>query len=271
MQKAVAPAHLIPRASHADNWVLEPGKSYHTPDFMIIGGMKCGTSSLGKNLSRHPEIFLAKNGAEVHFFTNKEKYARGMAWYLAHFPDKPGVLRYGDKTPGYIDLRVHERLHAHCPKTKLIIILRDPVSRFQSHYNYTQRTSVPERIRLAHARPFAIEHLDEPTFDQRIWERGLYVEQLESLFRYFPREQIHIAFLDDFKADEQGEYNLVYKFLGVSPIPTEPGRANIQDSYNFPMSAAVQRQLYERYAPYNEKLFTLLGTERSGWRKYSKL
>lgn len=36
------------------------------PDFIIVGAMKCGTTSLHKILSSHPEIFIPER--EIHFF-----------------------------------------------------------------------------------------------------------------------------------------------------------------------------------------------------------
>lgn len=237
---------------------------------MIIGGMKCGTSSLGRTLNRHPSIYLANDGGEVHFISGSQHYDKGMDWYLRHFPEQQGMVRYGDKTPAYMDTKHHGRLHLHFPEVKLIVILRDPVRRFQSHYNYAQRTAVRDHLRARHAREFRIEYLDErKAIDRRIWERGLYVEQLESLFRFYPREQVHICFLDDFKEGEQEEYNRIYKFLQVPRHPVESVIINRQESYLYPFGETVLKQLYERYQPYNERLFKLLGTERMEWRKYA--
>ena len=242
---------------------------HHRPDFMIIGGMKCGTSSLGWNLNRHPSIFLANRGGEVHFFTSHQNFDKGIDWYLGHFPEQEGILKYGDKTPGYIDIHNHQRIHDTFPEVKLIVILRDPVRRFQSHYNYMQRESVPEHHRAAHSREFRIEYLEDKSIDWRIWERGLYVEQLESLFSLYPRDQVHVCFLEDFKEQEQAEYDRIYNFLGVPRWIIEAVPINVQKSYAYPFSTEVLCQLHELYKPYNERLFQLLSTHRPQWGKFA--
>lgn len=240
------------------------------PDFLIIGGMKCGTSSLGRNLHKHPQVFLANAGGEVHFFNNKKNKRKGIDWYLSHFIERPGVRAYGEKTPAYIDLPMHSRLKRILPNTKLVVILRDPVKRFQSHYNYFQREQIRESVRTAHAKPFQIGDLDEPWFDLRVYERGLYDVQLENLFSYFPQEQVHVCFLEDFRDNEQAEYDRIYSFLGVDSIPVKSDKFNVQDTYPYPLEPQAQRDLYQRYAPHNARLFRLLGLpERADWKKYA--
>ena len=241
----------------------------HHPDFLIIGGMKCGTSSLGRNLDKHPQVYLANQGGEVHFFNNRKNKRKGIDWYLSHFPDQPGVLAYGEKTPAYIDLPIHSRLRRILPNTKMIVILRDPVKRFQSHYNYFQRNHIKQSVREPHGQPFRIELLDEPWFDQRLYERGLYDLQLENLFSYFPREQVHVCFLEDFHDQEQAEYNRIYSFLGVKSMPVRSAKFNVQDTYPFPFEAQAKKDLHQRYAPHNERLFQILGLpDRADWKKH---
>lgn len=247
----------------------EPGKSYRLPDFLIIGGMKCGTSSVGHNLNDHPGLFLANRGFEVHYFNAPDHYERGPDWYRAHFPETEGKLKYGDKTPAYIDPQHHERMHALLPDAKLIAVLRDPVSRFQSHYNYTQRKKVRERIRLAHARPFHIDHLHDPVFDQRILNRGFYCDQLENLFRFYPRNQVHVALLDDFQENEQAAYDALYDFIGVERVPVASKRYNQQESYPFPLDTEAKRALHLVYEPHNRRLFELLGREAPRWARHA--
>ncbi|HUQ00163.1 MAG TPA: hypothetical protein VM093_06855, partial [Aeromicrobium sp.] len=62
------------------------------PDFIIIGAMKSGTTSLFTYLSQHPQL-IAASRKEVHYFDGglnpaKDNYAKGTAWYREHFPRK---------------------------------------------------------------------------------------------------------------------------------------------------------------------------------------
>ena len=64
------------------------------PDFLIIGGQRCGTTSLYYYLRAHPGVLpaLAK---EVHFLTLH--WMRGEGWYRARFPCGPA--RPADASP----------------------------------------------------------------------------------------------------------------------------------------------------------------------------
>src|SRR5438552_13255519 len=53
------------------------------PDFLIIGGQRCGTSSLYYYLTEHPGIISAST-KETHFFD--ECFTKGLPWYRAQFP-----------------------------------------------------------------------------------------------------------------------------------------------------------------------------------------
>ena len=68
------------------------------PDFIIIGAMKCGTTSLHHYLSLHPDISVSRR-KELDFFVAEENWARGLAWYESQFPDK-GKVR-GEASPKY--------------------------------------------------------------------------------------------------------------------------------------------------------------------------
>src|SRR5690348_10187953 len=58
-------------------WRMRPG-------FLIIGGQRCGTTSMYRTLAQHPSVLKAVLHKGVHYFDTD--YAKGMAWYLGHFP-----------------------------------------------------------------------------------------------------------------------------------------------------------------------------------------
>ena len=106
------------------------------PNYICIGVAKGGTTSLIKYLNLHPEIYMANK--EKHFFSrqlskgkltdnDKKKYEESFK------TTKPIV---GEKTPGYCYLRYAiDRIYDYNKNMKLIIILREPISRAFSHYN----------------------------------------------------------------------------------------------------------------------------------------
>lgn len=110
-----------------------------SPDFMIIGSPRCGTTSLYKYITFHPQILAAAN-KEICFFS--EHFNKGLAWYQAHFPPPidPGHFLTGEATPTYFTHPLAaERLHECLPKVKLIVILRNPGDRAFSHFQMLVR------------------------------------------------------------------------------------------------------------------------------------
>src|SRR4051794_20416189 len=53
------------------------------PDFLVIGAQRCGTSSLYRWLSGHPEVAPSLR-KEVDYFARYND--RGLGWYRSHFP-----------------------------------------------------------------------------------------------------------------------------------------------------------------------------------------
>lgn len=108
----------------------EPSK----PNFLIVGFMKCGTTSLYEYLSQHSQIIPCIK-KEVHFFD--WEYDRGYKWYLAHFPPvvENELFLTGEATPYYLlSSKAKNRIITHLPNVKLIVILRNPSDRAISHY-----------------------------------------------------------------------------------------------------------------------------------------
>ena len=54
------------------------------PDFMIIGAMKSGTTTLYHYIGMHPGVFMCFP-KEPMFFSRDEVYARGLDWYFSLF------------------------------------------------------------------------------------------------------------------------------------------------------------------------------------------
>src|SRR5262245_33715274 len=98
------------------------------PNFLIVGAMKCGTSTLLGYLRQHREIYIARR--EVHFFDRDSQYRLGIEWYEKQFGSSPQHRAVGEKTPAYCFVpEAAKRIHRHLPDVKLIWIFRDPVAR----------------------------------------------------------------------------------------------------------------------------------------------
>jgi [heparan sulfate]-glucosamine 3-sulfotransferase 5 len=106
---------------------------------IIIGAKKCGTRALLEMMNLHPRI--TRTTREVHFFDRDENYANGLTWYRKRmpfsFPDQLTV----EKTPGYfVSPEAPVRVRAMNRNVKLVLIVRDPVTRLISDYTQVCET-----------------------------------------------------------------------------------------------------------------------------------
>lgn len=113
---------------------LNPSKKL--PDALIIGVKKGGTRALLEFVRLHPDVRAA--GSEIHFFD--KHYWRGFKWYRHCMPATLEGQVTMEKTPSYFITReVPKRVHSMNPATRLIVVVRDPVTRAISDYTQAAR------------------------------------------------------------------------------------------------------------------------------------
>jgi hypothetical protein len=109
------------------------------PNVLIIGSMKCGTSSLHHYLDSHPDVQMSAN-KEVNFFWRQTAWEKGRDWYRGWFDGSVPIR--GESSVNYTKdpkaARVcARRMRKVVPDAKLIYLVRDPVERSISHYLHT--------------------------------------------------------------------------------------------------------------------------------------
>jgi hypothetical protein len=256
------------------------------PDFIIIGGQRCGTTSLYNYLTKHPCVVPA-HMKEIHFFDIN--FCKGVAWYRAEFPSilhehyakQMGKrdLVTGEASPYYIfHPLAAERVSETIPQVKLIALLRNPVDRAYSHYYLEVRRgretlSFEDAIdkgaeRLAGEKEKLIEDENYYSLNHRHYSylaRGIYVDQLKPWMSYFPREQILILRSEDLYDDPPATLERVTEFLDL-PI-WEPKRYEKYHRARYPkMSVATRERLVDYYEPHNQRLLEYLGMD-FGWNR----
>ena len=117
------------------------------PTFLIVGAMRSGTTTLARQLGSHPEVFMAAE-KEVHFFDLH--HDEGVDWYAGRFAGGAREREIGEATEYMHDGCPRRRMGAELPDARLIVILRDPVSRAYSHY-WLNRAKGMERLGFAEA------------------------------------------------------------------------------------------------------------------------
>ncbi|CAM9888508.1 unnamed protein product [Ectocarpus sp. 4 AP-2014] len=283
------------------------------PAFVVLGGQKCGTTLLYECLNQHPLVARGRR-RETHFFdwawpakgesltVDKLRECYMAFFYAEELKSHPSIVT-GESTPSYLlrgDL-VIPRLKKVAGKTRLLVMLRDPVKRAYSHYQmavdpegtpaqlrsrggggWTSKTfeqvveeekAVLEKAGVGPAtspRDFARDYLSTRPNGyggHSLLGRGLYALQLQPWLEAFGRNQIKVLFLEEVVRSEhslQEAMEDVFEHVGLPPSPVEDKAPKNHRDYP-PMDEGIRRRLRDFYAPYDAALRQLLRRESLPW------
>jgi hypothetical protein len=283
------PAYHFVRKRYYDARVVtgrNPGRGRLLPDFLIIGTAKSGTTTLYGWLTEHPFVAPAAQ-KEIHYFDYE--WYRGLDWYRSNFPSRQerdafaaehgGPFVTGEASPTYIS---HEwapgRIAHTLPHVKLIVSFRNPVDRAYSQFQMSRRedeepldsfadavAAEEDRLRGEIAHLKADPHYS--SWPIGCWSyllRSRYAEQVERLFKLFPREQFLFVDADELQAKPAETLDEVYTFLDLPAHDNEKLKnLHVAPPYD-PIPGEVRAQLDEYFRPHNERLYELVGRD-FGW------
>jgi Sulfotransferase domain len=204
-------------------------RSLRLPDFLIVGAMRSGTSSLSRYLAEHPAVYVAPR-KELHFFDEPDHFQLGVEWYASHFSAAPRGALLGEATQTYMYLpNALERIKQTLPGCRAIALLRDPVDRAYSHYwHNVERGYEPLSFEEAiEAEPQRLDGADlETRLDFSYLDRGRYLVQLERLQRVFGTENLAVLLFEELAQDPHEQFSKVCSFLAVDDrlVPAKVGR-----------------------------------------------
>jgi hypothetical protein len=192
------------------------------PDFLIVGAMKCGTSTLQAQLVAQAGVFMT-TPKEPNYFSDDDIFARGPDWYAALFQSAcPGDLK-GEASTHYTKLPTYPetlgRLAVAVPVPKLIYLIRNPLERAVSHYIHEW-----SEARIACDLAQAVDRHPE------IVDYGRYGMQIAPFAERFGANSVHLMSLERLTAEPQAELVRVGAFLGLAgqPVWQEAGsRENV--------------------------------------------
>lgn len=218
------------------------------PDFIIIGAVKAGTTSLYHYLGQHPSIQMSQNNwprffhidnPPPNFHKLKAKYGDSLlseSLWRYRLMCHPGVPRtysaykkmwplrkqgqlHGEVSPTYLyDASVPAKIQNRLPNIKLIAILRQPAARAYSHFvmDVTHGWVPENNFTLALKRE--PRNIDEFWWGLRHYLRhGLYSHRIEQLLTIFDSEQIKIMLYDDYQSMPGKFIQDIFSFIGVDP------------------------------------------------------
>lgn len=246
------------------------------PNFIIIGSMKSGTTSLYYNICQHPCVLKAAYD-EIGFFDSN--YHLGLNWYRSMFPTKKkmreveikeGVSITGEDTPFYFwNPLSAKRILELLPNIKLISILRNPIDRAYSEYQDLAITDtnfpsfeemIEGEIETRTYDELVITEENFETFNQKksYLLKGIYVDQLKIWNSLFAKKQILTISSEDLKLNPQETLKTIFEFLKLSNYKIETPQYKKQKKY-VAMNPETREKLIEFYKPHNERLFKFIG------------
>ena len=203
------------------------------PNFLVAGAARSGTTALVEGLRNHPRVFVTQP-KEPHYFalhgqvvdfrgpgdaaTINRVAVPDYAGYLELYPAEHDYLALGDgsvSTLYYAKSAVPEILRIN-PEMRLVVILRDPVDRAYSGYQYLRaRGFEPHEDFMA-----ALD--DEPNRIRDNWHHlwhytamSHYAEGLETLREGLGHDRVGVWFYDDLARDADATISSVLRFLAV--------------------------------------------------------
>ena len=243
------------------------------PAFLVIGEMKCGTTSLFAYLQRHPGIrepFMK----EPYFFATG--YARGMAYYRSLFPLAGDGMTYEASTYYLAHPLARERIRTHLPDAKLIVLLREPVARAHSHWNHS-RSKGREPLDFAaalEAEPQRLageverlrrdpDHVSFAHIHHAYASRSRYAETLRPWLEEVPREQLLVLRSEELFERPRETVEEIQRFVGLPVMDLGPYTPFNTREYDR-MEPELRARLAASFAEPNRELAELVGRD-FGW------
>jgi hypothetical protein len=265
------------------------------PNFLIVGALRSGTTSMARYLGSHPDVFVAPQ-KEVRYFDRN--FERGIDWYARQFSGVAGESAVGEATPTYMyEELARERMREKLPEARLIAVLRNPVDRAYSHYWLNRATGI-ETLGFAAALDLEARRLDRGEARYAYADRGRYLRYLRRVGDLYHRGSLLSILFEDLRDRPEGTYRSVCRFLDVDarfvppnlgrpingfvtfrspqlrrmtrslprPMRNAVGRLNARSTSYPPMDPSLRKELLRRFAEDNEALADWLGKDLAMWR-----
>ncbi|KAF0032652.1 hypothetical protein F2P81_014942 [Scophthalmus maximus] len=190
--------------------------SKKVPQAIIVGVKKGGTRALLEFLRIHPDVRAV--GSEPHFFDRF--YDKGLEWYRNLMPRTLDGQITMEKTPSYfVTKEAPGRVCTMNCQTKLIVVVRDPVTRAVSDYTQT----LSKNPGLPSFQSLALKNSSTGVIDTT-WSAvriGLYAKHLENWLQHFPLSHFLFVSGERLVTDPAGEMGRVQDFLGLKRVVSD--------------------------------------------------
>ncbi|MDQ3729747.1 MAG: sulfotransferase [Actinomycetota bacterium] len=184
------------------------------PNLIVIGGLKCGTTSLHHYLNLHPEIGMSRP-KELNFFVSELNWELGAGWYRGHFPAECAIR--GETSPHYTNRPrfegVAERMREMLgDDARFVYMVRHPIDRLLSHYLHNVSGGYETRSLEEAASDFGSAYV----------QRSRYAFQLEPYLEAFGPDRVLVVTREELGRDRDATVRRTFEFCGVEAGFTSP-------------------------------------------------
>jgi hypothetical protein len=190
----------------------------HKIDIAIIGVQKAATTSLHRYMGLHPDV-LTHERLEFAFFVDDDEFADGYdKAYSKYFTNRQIEKKLLIKNVGIIYWEdALKRLQEHNPDARLILVLRNPVDRAYSAFQYAKMMGFEKANTFEEAINQDLHAIKDKIIRGTVdyLGRGDYADQLTMLFKYFPENQVKVLLQEDLQRDPTSVLKSCFAFCGL--------------------------------------------------------
>lgn len=240
-----------------------------TEYFLLAGAQRSGTTFLYHLLDQHPEIEMARPlRPEPKFFLGASP---SLDDYRRLFPGKPGAHVFGEKSTSYIEHPEVARIgRSLLSELRVIFVLRDPVERAISNYQFSvengvETMPVDEAIFNEETRRDDYDRVRFSVSPFAYVSRGHYYGFIRQWEEILGRDPIHIVVLEQLP----DVIPVLYAWLGVDASfqPTLPPKRLNESTNPVEVSPETRRHLVACFQESNRRLQERYGVDISSWQR----
>lgn len=245
-----------------------------SPSFIVVGGQRCGTTTLYRLLSEHPQVIRPTQVKGTGYFD--ENYSKGPDWYRGHFPIQRDT-KVTFEVSGFYSMHplAPSRIAKDLPQVRLVMMIRDPVQRAYSAWKH-------ESARGFEDQPFPValdleakrlegeveRILADPSYRSFALRhhayvgRGRYTDHILRFHEAVGPDRLYVMDADRFFENPVEEYARLCEWLGLEPHrPARVDRWNAREGA--PLDPEIEERLRAEFAEADERLVELLGWKPS--------
>jgi hypothetical protein len=171
--------------------------------YLLIGGEKCGSTSLSAAIRRHPEVFDCGEKGLNFFITTKSLSAEQVDWYSALGDGRvyfEGSAEYASYpiVPDMLD-----RIDDNRFDVRILYSVRDPLDRIESEY----RMSYPKGF---------YKHPARDGIDFQAVLKSDYWLQINRLLERYGRNRILVLNFDNWRQGPASTFDQIARFMEIS-------------------------------------------------------